>query len=199
MSINYSGIDEHYPVAGVDNDSQGFRDNFTLIKSGLGVADSAITDLQTKALVKSALTGTTIDNNMGGNPITNAVFEGCSFSALPSDTVNSSTHDISHASGTYQIIKVETDVAIRVINWPTTESYAKLILQLNSDGTARTVDLNTASIVNGALTDGVVYYSSNWPATLSIASTQVYTLVECWTPDGGATMFANYLGHYSLP
>ena len=31
-NINTNTIDENYPVAGIDNDSQGFRDNFTSIK-----------------------------------------------------------------------------------------------------------------------------------------------------------------------
>ena len=30
--IVYSTIDEAYPVAGVDNDTQGFRDNFNKVK-----------------------------------------------------------------------------------------------------------------------------------------------------------------------
>jgi len=31
-NINPNNINAAYPVAGVDNDSQGFRDNFTNIK-----------------------------------------------------------------------------------------------------------------------------------------------------------------------
>ena len=39
-------IDGTYPVAGVDNDTQGFRDNFTIIKTGLAEANSEIGALQ---------------------------------------------------------------------------------------------------------------------------------------------------------
>ena len=35
-------IDAAYPVAGVDNDTQGFRDNFTVIKTGLATAASEV-------------------------------------------------------------------------------------------------------------------------------------------------------------
>ena len=31
-NITYTTIDEQFPVAGQDNDSQGFRDNFSIIK-----------------------------------------------------------------------------------------------------------------------------------------------------------------------
>ena len=44
---NYSAlIDTTYPVPGVDNDTQGFRDNYIQIKRGLESAASEITDLQ---------------------------------------------------------------------------------------------------------------------------------------------------------
>ena len=38
-------IDENYPIAGQDNDSQGFRDNFSIIKTGLATAASEPTTL----------------------------------------------------------------------------------------------------------------------------------------------------------
>ena len=31
-NINDTGVNKDYPVAGQDNDSQGFRDNFNVIK-----------------------------------------------------------------------------------------------------------------------------------------------------------------------
>ena len=44
-SIDTSTIDATYPVAGIDNDSQGFRDNFNSIKTNLTTAGSEITAL----------------------------------------------------------------------------------------------------------------------------------------------------------
>ena len=34
-NINYVNVDETFPVAGQDNDSQGFRDNFSTIRNGI--------------------------------------------------------------------------------------------------------------------------------------------------------------------
>jgi len=39
-SITADNIDANYPVAGQDNNSQGFRDNFNLIKNSLVAAKS---------------------------------------------------------------------------------------------------------------------------------------------------------------
>jgi len=44
--INTTNIDETYPISGQDNDSQGFRDNFTNIKTQLDTASSEISGLQ---------------------------------------------------------------------------------------------------------------------------------------------------------
>ena len=71
-NINYNNIDGTYPVAGVDNDSQGFRTNFTNIKTNFQSAKAEIEDLQNNVILKSSLTGTTLNNDMGGNGLSDA-------------------------------------------------------------------------------------------------------------------------------
>ena len=44
--VNPNNVDGTYPVAGQDNDSQGFRDNFTNIRNNLTFAKAEIEDLQ---------------------------------------------------------------------------------------------------------------------------------------------------------
>ena len=46
-NISTGDINSAFPVAGVDNDSQGFRTNFTNIRSNFITAASEITALQT--------------------------------------------------------------------------------------------------------------------------------------------------------
>jgi hypothetical protein len=53
-SINPNNIDGTYPVAGQDNDSQGFRDNFTNIKTNFTSAKSEIEALQTTSVSLTA-------------------------------------------------------------------------------------------------------------------------------------------------
>ena len=66
-NINPQNIDGAYPVAGQDNDSQGFRDNFTNTRTNFTYAADEISDLQAKAVLKAALVGTTLNNDMGGS------------------------------------------------------------------------------------------------------------------------------------
>jgi len=49
-NINPNNIDGAYPIAGQDNDSQGFRDNFTNIKTNLEYAETEITTLQSNVV-----------------------------------------------------------------------------------------------------------------------------------------------------
>jgi hypothetical protein len=66
-NINPTNIDGTYPIAGQDNDSQGFRDNFTNIKTNLQYAKTELEDLQNKVVLKSALTGTVLQNDMNNS------------------------------------------------------------------------------------------------------------------------------------
>ena len=45
-TISTAGFNAAFPVAGVDNDSQGFRTNFNVTKVGLEQAATEITALQ---------------------------------------------------------------------------------------------------------------------------------------------------------
>lgn len=45
-NISTTGINTSYPIAGQDNDTQGFRDNFSSIKYNLTTAATEITALQ---------------------------------------------------------------------------------------------------------------------------------------------------------
>ena len=65
--INPDNIDTSYPVAGQDNSTQGFRTNFTNIKGNFQFAEDEITALQNNVVLKSALSGQNLDNNMHDN------------------------------------------------------------------------------------------------------------------------------------
>lgn len=93
-NINTNGIDVNYPTPGINNNSQGFRDNFATIKTNLTSAGVEITDLQNKVIVKSALANTAINNDMNGTLMSNTLTRG----------FRASTHNLGGAlSGTVLI------------------------------------------------------------------------------------------------
>ena len=73
--INTNGINTNYPIPGVANNSNGFRNNFTSISNNLNVAAAEITDLQNKAIVTSALNGIRLNNDMANTLISNAAIQ----------------------------------------------------------------------------------------------------------------------------
>ena len=67
-SLSPTSIDATFPVAGQDNDSQGFRDNFNQIKTDLTNTKAELEDLQSNAVLKANLTSpvVTASNDLGG-------------------------------------------------------------------------------------------------------------------------------------
>ena len=102
-AINPNDIDGTYPIAGQDNNSQGFRDNFTNTKTNFQYAANEITDLQTNVVLKAALTGTVLDNDMGGSPLSNANISDFSAVAAILGTL-SGTVTINYVAGHYQTV-----------------------------------------------------------------------------------------------
>jgi hypothetical protein len=74
-SINPYNINGNYPIAGQDNDSQGFRDNFTNTRNNLVFTKSEIEDLQNKVLLKRPLSGGSVNdptyNDLAGTILSN--------------------------------------------------------------------------------------------------------------------------------
>lgn len=149
-AINTGPIDVNYPVPGVNNNSQGFRTNFTAIKNNLTIAGNEISDLQNKAVLKSALTGTSLNNDMANALITNACVQGFRSTTynLGSNLGNTVIVDITN--GDVQYGTVTADVQIEFARWaPTgTQSNVELILSI----------ANTAAVINfpTTVTEGLV-------------------------------------------
>jgi len=126
--INFGSIDATYPVAGQDNNSQGFRDNFGAIKNGLAEASTEITALQQNAAFVNAA------NNFGGNTITNAVYNQFYGTFIPLGTV-SSNQDINLQLGPVQSVYLSSNVTLTFRNWPTASgAYGTVRVFVFSDG-----------------------------------------------------------------
>lgn len=133
-AINTGSINVNYPTPGVNNSSQGFRDNFSSIKNNLDTASTEITELQSKAIVKSALAGIPLDNNMDNTVISNAQtlrFRGSTF-ALGNNL--SGVVNIDLTKGDVQYGTATGNVQLQFSNWApmNTSSTVSLILTVAS-------------------------------------------------------------------
>ena len=179
-SINPNNVDGTYPIAGQDNDSQGFRNNFTNIKNNLQFAYDELTDLQSKAVLKSALTGGSLNNDMNYAQLISPQL----IKAV--ETVNNlgtktGSFTISWADGHFQYYTTSGNTTLAFSNWPTSAYYTCLRLQITTDTTNRTVTFPSA--VSVGLTD--IQGAAGQVVTLPTAG--VY-LFELTTLDNGTTI-----------
>ncbi len=130
--IDNTSIDSTYPVAGKDNDSQGFRDNFSSIKNNFAYAKSEIEDLQNKVLLKSALDGEVLNNDLGGSNISNGSytnFHGTSYTQSVSGTAN-----IDVSKGSMQSFTLTSSSTFTFTNWPDTGVHATVRAHFKNNG-----------------------------------------------------------------
>jgi hypothetical protein len=190
-AIVYSTINENFPAAGQDNDSQGFRDNFARIKTALGTAQGEITYLNTNAVDK------TQNNDLGGNTISNLILKN---SGIRSDSSLNSAANISVITfSEYQYKRYavgNTTNIFQIDNFPV-GSYAQMFLEVvSSSGTKRVqfqpgVLNNTLGSPTQYLHLGAGFTTNNYldlAATDSGGKVQTY-LFNVASPDGGINTY----------
>jgi hypothetical protein len=197
--ITFSSIDENYPVAGQDNDTQGFRDNFNVIKQGLLKASEEITELQqnTAGLELTALSegnGT----NFNGTLLTGAVLKANTESLVSGGTVTGSSVELNIGNGNYQVYRASAGaVVFNITGFSAVDEAAnKIILELTGDDTARAVSFTSSD-------PGIISFKrSNFPeGTFTVSSSTNPVLIEIYTRKKNTepgllsrTVFINYIG-----
>lgn len=118
-NINADSINSNYPVAGTNNSTQGFRDNFTLIKNNLNYAKAELSDLQSKAILKSGLSGQTLNNDMSESVISNAVLKSTGYS-INDLGVTSGSIQLDFGTSTYYLAETSGSLSLTFTeDWPT--------------------------------------------------------------------------------
>jgi hypothetical protein len=179
-SINPNNIDGNFPVAGQPNNTQGFRDNFTNIKTNFATAATEITDLETKGIFKSALTGTSLDNNMADNLIYAAAIRDFSLVAVQL-TATSGTITVDYSAGHYQAISTTGSISLNFTNFPDSGAAGMIRLRISITNTAYTLTLPVAVSLG---TTGVQGYAAN---VITFAATGTYEFGFS-TTDSGTTI-----------
>lgn len=179
-NINPNIIDGSYPVAGQDNNSQGFRDNFTNTKTNFQYAENEINDLQSKVILKAALTGTTLDNNMADALLVGAQLQDISeVKTALSGTSGSIT--INYSAAPYQTISTTGSISLAFSNFPPTGQYGYVKVQIGVTDITHTLTLPGAVSLG---TSGIQGYSAG---VITFSSTGTYEF-GFGSYDGGSTI-----------
>ncbi len=121
----------NYPLPGVNNSSQGFRDNFTSIKTNLEATKTELDEILSKALFKNPIAGSALANDLNNNIISNAQTIGFRSSTynLGSNLTGSVTVDLTY--GDVQYGDMTGNISLQFAKWSPNETYSSVQLILN--------------------------------------------------------------------
>jgi hypothetical protein len=188
-NINPNNINGAYPVAGQDNDSQGFRDNFTNTQTNFAFAAAEITDLQNNAVLKGPLSGTILNNNMNESILSNAQLQDMSETRVNIGTV-SGLQTLNFAQGPYQTLTTSGSVVLNFSNFPTAGTTSgRMRVQIAVANTSHTVTFTAGSSwVNASGIQGCAV--SGTDAVITFAATGTYEF-EIETITAGSVITIN--------
>lgn len=191
-SIITNTILTNYPIAGVDNDSQGFRDNFTRIQSALAQAKVELIKFENQAMLKTPLSGTgTVVNDIADGSIINGSYNKF-YGTSNSNDVTDNNVSISLWDGIYQSFSLLQNTTITFTHWPDAGQYANIRVALTA-ASSTNVSLTEITSAN----NGDVLQDISFPA-LTITDTAYY-VIEAWSANNGATVFIKYIGKFNKP
>lgn len=191
-TIAYGSIDALFPVAGQDNNSQGFRDNFSYIKAGLQIADANFSELN------SSTVKTTVDNDLNKvrlfNATTNRLFP--EVRVVGGDTTSDPGINVQNEGWEYHQYTIAANMWITFGGWPMDQDdngiLGRVRLELVSDGTARTVDLAVSPAGGTFMIDSTLTSTSiTTPAVLGQS-----VILDVWSFDKGATVYVSKVGTF---
>lgn len=192
-------IDAEYPIAGRDNDTQGFRDNFGIIKSNFSAAKAEIEDLQDNVLRRDK------ENTLGGSKLVDANMQ-ASTEVMYSDlNISAAAIPVRFSTGyyhKYNLTDPRSEYTLNLEAWPDTSQesrLAKITVEILSTEGEKTITF-TGTPATGGLS--AFKKRTNWPTVLVVpqsTSLENYTSIvaEFWSYDGGKTVYANYLGSFA--
>jgi len=189
--INFAAINENFPVAGQDNDTQTFRDNFDTIKTNFSAAKTEITDLQDNA-ARTDEDNDFLYNVVGSLTLQDAYLRKKDYGAA----IVAGTQDISFKQAMYHVVKFGANTSLTFSEFPTGAvdvtglgQIGKATLELYGDGSARTITFVTSG-------GTVIKKSPGFPGSVTVTSATDPVIIEVWQ-HSATVIFMNYLGLYS--
>jgi len=191
--INFAAINENFPVAGQDNDTQVFRDNFDTIKTNFSAAKTEITDLQDNA-ARTDQDNDFLYNVVGSLTLQDAYLRKKDYGAA----IVAGTQDISFKQAMYHVVKFGANTSLTFSEFPTGAvdvtglgQIGKATLELygNDNVTPRTITFTTSG-------GTVLKKSPGFPGSVTVTSTTNPVIIEVWQ-HSATVIFLNYLGLYS--
>ena len=192
-NINVNNIITTFPIPGQDNDSQGFRDNFTNIKNSFNAAKAEIEDLQNKAVLKDALISTALNNNMAGVKLSSAEIFDFRETQIDYGT-QAGTIILDHARAHYHSVNTNGSITLGFVNMPPNGTVGRIRLKMHINSITHQLIL-PAEVTSG-LANLIGWNPSD--RTVSFTNTGV-CLFEFLSDDHGNTFNISDMTRGNLP
>jgi hypothetical protein len=194
--INPNNINGEYPVAGQDNNTQGFRDNFTNIKVNFQYAETEITNLQANSISKVS----TSVNEFNDSVIYGARLQNTGYIQLNRGNV-APTANINYAAGSFQTITANANTTLNFTGLPAAGNTAVITLAINAVAANSSTNPYTLTVANvNNSSSGIIGYSGgvlSFPRTnTTSAGTHTYQFV---TDDNGSSFTVTPMATLASP
>ena len=183
-AINPNNINGAYPVAGQDNNSQGFRDNFTNTATNFQYAANEITALQNNSVLTTDLaTSTTpVFNNLLTSTLSNGYLQNMYTPLVALGTLSGAV-TVNYSLGSYQTLTTSGAITLGFSNFPAAGKVATVVLQVTVVSVAHTLQLPAAVTVNTAGIQGIDTTTN----IITFAAVGTYAF-QFTTSNGGTTV-----------
>ena len=168
-------INTAFPQAGVDNDTQGFRDNYANIKNGMTALANEVSVVQANGVVKNST-----NNFAGTGIIQQAILDSTSIKTYTNSVgAIGGNQTVDYTSGNFQIWKITSATNFSFVNFPAT-SRGVVQLQLYRDtDTTTTVNVSiVASTTTSILLDTHAGEVVTNPIALTTSSPVIYEVAS---------------------
>lgn len=173
-NISTGDINSAFPVAGVDNDSQGFRTNFGAIKTALNTTKTEIETLQAETAKLNA------SNDFNGSILSDAKNKGNYFATNNLGSSASGTVTVTFTDGEYQYLTTSGNITLGFSGFPSTGNFAVMRLEVNLT-TGHTITLPGAC---------------DTPSGFTMPTATGKHILEFSTRDAGTTVLVRLLASY---
>jgi hypothetical protein len=163
------------------------RDNFTNTRTNFQYASDEITELQNKSVLKAAITGTTLDNNMNDQEIYAVELRDVSY-AYSALTATAGSINIDYSVAPFQQINLSGPISLSFSNWPTAGTAGVVRVGFNISNVSQTVTLPAAVSQGVATIGGISPGTPGVSNTITFSATGNYAF-EFVTVDGGTTIW----------
>ena len=186
-------IDDAYPVAGQDNDSQGFRDNFNIIKTNFTYAKSEIENLQNDTAKTNA------DNVFFENTLSRFTSLKQSLKHAPIE-LDGTTSTIRCGDAQHFELLVELDNrTVTITDWPTNDEYTEITMHCKGDGvnnwTLTFAGEYSTGLSSTMRVEDTTEFGGAAQITLSTTTTTTQA-VKAFSYDNGETIYLQHIGTF---